>query len=234
MPLLYALVSRHVDVLAEYTPDGVTGNFPTIARVLLKKLETAAASTNPAADSVRRSFEHDQYAFHTLQQLQPAPLTFLVLADKAFPRTAALACLDAVQRRFDAQYGARAATAIAYAYQADFSRTLRAQLERANAAAASADTMAQIRNGIADVKEQMADSIDAVILRGERIELLVDKSEELEAQAIRFERGGRALKCDALRQNAKWGAILCVVLAIIVTGFVMGFCGADFHKCRKS
>ena len=232
MPLLYALVSRHVDVLAEYTPDGVTGNFSTIARVLLKRLEPA--STSPTTDSIRRSFEHDQYAFHTLQQLQPAPLTFLVLADKAFPRVAALACLDAVQRRFDAQHGARAATAIAYAYQADFSRVLRAQLERANEDAASGDTIGQIRTGIADVKEQMVENIDKVIMRGERIELLVDKSEELEAQAIRFQRSSRGLKCEMLRKNTKWGAILFVVLAIIVTGFVMGFCGADFHKCRKS
>ena len=227
MPLMYALVSRQANVLAEHTPDGVTGNFSTIARVLLKKIQ-------PTADNnVRRSFEHDQYAFHTLQQHHP-DIIFLVMADKAFPRPAAFSFLDAVQQRFDSQYGLRAETAIAYAYQADFSRVLMSQMDRVNEEQSSGNTMTQIRTGIADVKDQMVDNIDKVIMRGEKIELLVDKSEELETRAIKFQRSSRGLRRGMLWKNAKWGAILLVVLALIVLGIIMAFCGADFHKCRHT
>jgi hypothetical protein len=36
MPLIYSLVSRSIHVLAEYTASGLTGNFSTVSRVLLK------------------------------------------------------------------------------------------------------------------------------------------------------------------------------------------------------
>ena len=230
MPLMYALVSRQANVLAEHTPDGVTGNFSTIARVLLKKIQPASTD---ASNNVRRSFEHDQYAFHTLQQHHP-DLIFLVMADKAFPRPAAFTFLDSVQQRFDGQYGQRAETAIAYAYQADFSRVLKSQMDRVNDDQSSGNTMTQIRSGIADVKDQMVENIDKVIMRGEKIELLVDKSEELETRAIKFERSSRGLRRDMCKKNLKWGVILFAVLALIVLGIIMGFCGADFHKCRHS
>ncbi len=38
MPLIYSLVSRSIHVLAEYTASGLTGNFSTVSRVLLKKI----------------------------------------------------------------------------------------------------------------------------------------------------------------------------------------------------
>lgn len=36
MPIIYSLVSRSIHVLAEYTAAGLTGNFSTVSRVLLK------------------------------------------------------------------------------------------------------------------------------------------------------------------------------------------------------
>ena len=36
MPLIYSLVSRSISVLAEYTANGLTGNFSNVSRVLLK------------------------------------------------------------------------------------------------------------------------------------------------------------------------------------------------------
>ena len=236
MPLTYALVSRQANVLAEHTPEGVTGNFSTIARVLLKKLPTttpASSSSSNDTTTTRRSFEHDSYAFHTLQQQHP-PITYLVMADKQFPRAAAMQFLDTIQQRFTSQYGTHSDTAIAYAYQNDFGRVLKQQLERINEEQASGNTITQIRTGLSDVKEQMVENIDKVIMRGERIELLVDKSEELETRAIKFERSSRGLRRGMLWKNAKWGIILFVVLALIVLGIIMGFCGADFHKCRHS
>lgn len=40
MPLIYSLVSRSIHVLAEYTASGLTGNFSTVSRVLLKVRHT--------------------------------------------------------------------------------------------------------------------------------------------------------------------------------------------------
>ena len=53
MTILYAVVSRGKTVLAEYT--SITGNFPTVTRVLLGKI---------ADEDAKMSYVYDQYVFH--------------------------------------------------------------------------------------------------------------------------------------------------------------------------
>jgi len=221
MPLLYSLVSREVNVLAEYQLDNLTGNFSTISRVLLRKV-------SPSLDE-QKSFQHDNFAFHYRQSHQ---LIYLVMADKSTRPSRAFAFLDEIERRFLHQYGQRANTAVAFAFNADFSRILKAEMERFNEVA-SDDKFSEIRTNLQDVKEQMVDNLDQVIQRGEKIDLLVDKSEELEVHAIRFNKSSRQLKWYMCRQNVKWTMVAILVVVLIILGLVMGFCGANFSKCKK-
>ena len=143
MCAVYALVSRDVSVLAEYQVDGLTGNFSTISRVLLRKIQ-------PGVDE-KRSFQHDAYAFH-YQQLDA--LIYMVMADKDIRPSRAFAFLDQVRERFTAQYGQRAKTAVAFAFNADFSRALKAEIDRFNEVAGD-DRFTAIRTNLNDVKEQV-------------------------------------------------------------------------------
>ena len=54
MPILYALIARGPVVLAEYSEK--TGNFPTVTRVLLGKIDDSA--------DCRKSIKADEYTFH--------------------------------------------------------------------------------------------------------------------------------------------------------------------------
>ena len=53
---VYSLISRDVNVLAEQTATGLSGNFAAITRVLLKKI--------PAGEDGKMSYAYDQYIFH--------------------------------------------------------------------------------------------------------------------------------------------------------------------------
>ena len=52
----------------------------------------------------------------------------------------------------------------------------------------SADNIAVVQAKIDTVKDIMVENIDRVLERGEKIELLVDKTDKLNQQAFKFER----------------------------------------------
>ncbi|KAJ6433045.1 hypothetical protein OIU84_020136 [Salix udensis] len=63
--------------------------------------------------------------------------------------------------------------------------------------------LSKLKAQITEVKGIMMDNIDKVLDRGERIELLVDKTENLQFQADSFQRQGRELRRKMWLQNLK-------------------------------
>jgi len=220
MPLIYSLVSRGVHVLAEYTENGLTGNFSTVSRVLLKKIPTDKDS--------KQSLMYDKYVFHYDCE---EGIVYLVMSDTEFSRSLAFTYLTDIKQRFQNTYGDRAKTAIAFAFNADFSRVLQSQMERINSNSEDPKISA-IKGQLSEVKDNMVNNIDKVLLRGEKIELLVDKSESLEQHAFKFQRASKGLKRTMCLKNAKWTAVILVILALIILFICMGICGANFDKCK--
>ena len=54
--------------------------------------------------------------------------------------------------------------------------------------------MRKVKGEIDEVKSVMVSNIEKVLERGERIELLVDKTENLESSAVQFKTSSTALK----------------------------------------
>lgn len=52
----------------------------------------------------------------------------------------------------------------------------------------TSDNIAKVQSQIDTVKDVMIENIDRVLERGERIELLVDKTDRLNQQAFKFEK----------------------------------------------
>jgi vesicle-associated membrane protein 7 len=78
----------------------------------------------------------------------------------------------------------------------EFSRVLMKQMNYFNSGAG--DKIQQVRNALEDTKNIMVENIDKVLERGEKIELLVDKTDRLRDQGLKFEKNSRQLK------NAMW------------------------------
>ena len=67
--------------------------------------------------------------------------------------------------------------------------------------------------------------------RGEKIELLVDKTEKLETDAFRFKKQSTRLKHQMWWQNAKFMLLIVAVLALFIY-FVCGLaCGFTLKNC---
>lgn len=78
-----------------------------------------------------------------------------------------------------AEYGLTVATAIAYGMNSEFSQVLALEMRRFNEAGHSSSIMQQVHGQIDELRNIMVQNIDNVTARGERIELLVDKTENL-------------------------------------------------------
>lgn len=77
-----------------------------------------------------------------------------------------------------AEYGLTVATAIAYGMNSEFSDVLAVEMRRFNEVGNSS-IMHQVHGQIDELKNIMVQNIDNVTARGERIELLVNKTENL-------------------------------------------------------
>lgn len=218
MTILYGLISRGKNVLAEFTP--TSGNFPTITRVLLGKI--------PDQDG-KMSYVYDHYVFHYIVENH---ITYLCMCDDMNKRRVPFLFLEDIKQRFTSAYGESVQTAHAFAMSEEFGRTMQKQMEFYNSS--SADSFAQVNSKLDDVKNVMVQNIEMVLERGEKLELLVDKTDKLQAEAFKFNRGAKALKDAMLWRQIKLYAIGFAIVGFIILVICWIACGADFSKCKSN
>lgn len=160
-------------------------------------------------------------------------ITFLCLADEEFGRRIAFAFLEDIKSRFKATYGDRGKTALAYGMNADFSRVLQNQMDYYSNNP-NADRINKVRAEIDEVKSVMVHNIETVLERGERIELLVDRTENLNQTAFKFKKQSTQLKRAMWWKNVKIMIILAFVVLVIVYFIVALACGGfALQSCVK-
>ena len=138
----------------------------------------------------RVTYSQDRHLYHILCD---NGIIYLTMADESFGRRIPFSFLEDIKNRFTSQYGATASTALAYAYNTEFSRVLRQQMEYFSTNP-NADSINKVKSEIAEVKNVMVENIEKVLDRGEKIELLMDKTDRLQGEASRFRGQARKLK----------------------------------------
>ncbi|KOM34428.1 hypothetical protein LR48_Vigan02g057800 [Vigna angularis] len=198
--LIYSFVARGTMILAEYTE--FSGNFTTIASQCLQKLP----STNN-----RFTYNCDG---HTFNYLVESGFTYCVVAVESAGRQLPIAFLERVKEEFSKKYGAgKAATASAKSLNREFGPKLKQQMQYC------VDHPEEI-NKLAKVKAQVSE-VKGVLDRGEKIEMLVDKTDSLRSQAQDFRTQGTKVKRKMWVQNMKIKLIVFgIVLALILIMFM--------------
>ena len=218
--IIYALVARGTCVLAEFTT--TSGNFTTVTRRILEKI--------PREDA-KMSYVYDSHVFH---YVVAHGITYMCMADTDFGRGVPFAFLDDITRRWSTTYGERGQTALAYGMNEDFSRVLQKQMDYFSRDP-NADRMARVQGEIDEVRSVMVHNIERVLERGEKIELLVQKTDELGHQAFKFEKEARTLKRAMIWKRVRLYLVISFVVAVLVVIAAMLACGGvDFHpRCAS-
>lgn len=96
-----------------------------------------------------------------------------------------------------------------------------------------ADSLTAARREIDSVKDIMTENIERVLERGERIDLLVDKTDRLGGSARDFRVRSKNLRRQFWWKNVRLMVLLGVVVVFLLYIFIGFGCGLpSFQKCR--
>ena len=103
-----------------------------------------------------------------------------------------------------------------HSLQASFGPTI-AQLVHQYNTAPPSDELSRAQAELAQVKDIMVQNVEQILSRGERIELLVDKTDNMASQATAFRRGARTVRRGMWWKNVK----------VVALGGVVGMVSRD-------
>lgn len=211
MPILYAVVSRGTTVLARYAH--CIGNFSEVADQVLSQI---------GPDDSKMTYSHGSYLFHYITEDR---IIFLCISDDEFERCKAFLFLNEIKKKFQATYGsAHAHSALPYAMNNEFSKILAGQMKHFSEAR-NMDAIGILQTQVEDVKNIMVQNIDTLATRGERLELLVNKTENLSEASITFRKSSRNLSRSLFWKNVKIYVVVGVIILITTYFIVSMACG---------
>jgi len=215
--LLCCVISRGTTVLARYAQ--CAGNFNEICELVLAKI--------PPGDG-KMSYSHGEFFYHYTSK---NGIITLVISDSSLDQGAAFSFIDNIYDKFYRQYGQRSQTAIAYAMNNEFSLVIANEMKRANTKEAP-DKISTLQDEVNHVKDIMVANIDVIMERGEKLDLLLDKTENLSANSVTFRTTSRNLQRAMWWKNIKLtvgaavGIVVCLYLIVSIS------CGGlDWKNC---
>ncbi|KAI3351266.1 hypothetical protein L3Q82_005818 [Scortum barcoo] len=199
MAILFAVVARGTTILAKHAWCG--GNFLEVTEQILAKIPS---------ENNKLTYSHGSYLFHYICHDR---IIYLCITDDDFERSRAFSFLSEVKKRFQTTYGSRAQTALPYAMNSEFSSTLAAQMKHHSDPRGS-DRLTETQMQVDDLKGIMVRNIDLVAQRGEKLELLIDKTENLVDSSVTFKTTSRNLARAMCMKNLKLTVVIVLVCLV--------------------
>lgn len=214
--MIYSFVARGTVILADYTD--FSGNFAGIAAQCLQKLPATNNKFTYSCDG------------HTFNYLVDNGFTYCLVAVESVGRQIPIAYLERIKEDFTNRYGGgKAAIAVANSLKKEFGPKLKEQMQYCMDHPEEVSKLAKVKAQVSEVKGVMMENIEKVLDRGEKIELLVDKTENLRSQAQVFRQNGGQIKRKMWWQNMKIKLIVLAILIVLILIIVLSICGG--FKC---
>ncbi|KAF2143757.1 uncharacterized protein K452DRAFT_296740 [Aplosporella prunicola CBS 121167] len=226
-PLLYSCIAYNSTILTEHTASA-SSQTSSLASLILPKISHQSPQ--------KLTYTHGAHFIHYISAAPSehpgAPsaggLSYLVIAKSELGRRVPFGFLVEIKKQFLAQYEPRATDfgSLPPYGCAAFNATLkRLMVELGASEAGQNDAIRTAQNEIAGVREIMTENIERVLERGERIDLLVDKTDRLGGNARDFRVRSRGLRRRMWWKNVKLMALLIVVVIFLLYLFVGFGCG---------
>ena len=228
--IIYALIASDSNTTPLVEASLAEGNFSMLALKLLSKLKK-----NTSASYVYEN----KYIFHYNNDSE---VTFLCMTDAAFNNRTAYAFLFEIKEKFFEKYGDGARNMPGYGANKDFSYFLKGKMHFYNSDQGGNDKIKMVRENIEKTKDIMIENIDKVLARGERIELLVNKTHQLSDSSVNMRKSVIIMQATHVKRfmwckNAKITALLVFIVMVrdmqVILFFIVVFsCGGfSFSKC---
>ncbi|KAK9366007.1 synaptobrevin-domain-containing protein [Lipomyces kononenkoae] len=224
---LYACVAHGTTVLADYAP--LRSNANAVAAIILPKI--------PAEEDQKLTYIHNNWLVHYIttaaNELVPGGVTFLAITLSTVPRRVPFTYLLEVQRKFNETFSLGQVGECHEPYAlASFSHTIGQLMSKADSP--DADRAKVVRQEINQVKDIMSQNIERVIERGERIDVLVDKTDHMSQTAFAFRKRSTSLRRQMWWKNRRL-VVLLIIAVIFLIYVLVGFgCGLpSWQNCIR-
>ncbi|SZE99555.1 unnamed protein product [Blumeria hordei] len=235
--LIYACIAHNSTILTEHI-SAASPQASSLASIVLPKI----SHTTPN----KLTYTHNSNFIHFIADSpsQYAPgasageLTYLVVADSALGRRIPFQFLDEVKKVFLEKYPAESTdfSCLPVYGAGNFNVELQVLTKEFSATqGGEQDTIRNVREEIDSVRGIMCQNIDSLLERGERIDLLIDKTNRLGGNAYDFRIRTRGLRRKMWWNNVKLVILLIFVILFLVYLFVGFGCGLPgWSKCIGS
>jgi vesicle-associated membrane protein 7 len=222
-----ACIAHNTTILTECTTSA-TSQTSSLASLILPKID----HSSPQKLTYTHGSNHIHYIAASPSEYPPAQptaggLTYLVISDSStINRRISFGFLVELRRRFlSPQYFAPESTDFSdlpnYGAAA-FNGEMRAlMVEYGTTARGRDDALGNAQREIEDVRGIMTRNIEGLLERGERIDLLVDKTDRLGGSASEFRVRSRGLKRRMWWKNVKLMGLLALVVVLILVTVVV-------------
>eukprot|EP00761_Pharyngomonas_kirbyi_P012128 gb/GECH01012155.1/.p1 GENE.gb/GECH01012155.1/~~gb/GECH01012155.1/.p1 ORF type:complete len:209 (+),score=44.73 gb/GECH01012155.1/:1-627(+) len=203
----FALIGNSDQVVAEYPKQ--RKNLSETVKLIMNRTNTA--------HNHKRTYTQETYNFHYL--CNDGTLFFCV-ADADYPIRICYAFLSAVQEDFINNT------------TRNFTKLLKEKIEYYNNP--QNDKVSKVQSEINEVKDIMRDNIDRVLERGERLEDLSGRAEDLQRSSKMFVGTARKAKRKMCMRNFYITIILIIVILVILAVVILiAYCFPTFSRCKS-
>lgn len=237
-PLLYSCIAYRTTILSEHTTSASSGT-SSLASLILPKIDHS--KPQKLTYTHNQNFVHyiaDAPSDYSSSDSTAGGLTYLVVASSSFGRRIPFGYLVEIKKQFLARYDPDStdfASLPPYG-AADFNAQLKKlMVGYGTTEGGKQDAITNTQQEIDNVKGIMTQNIERVLERGERIDLLVDKTDRLGVGARDFRVRSRGLKRRMWWKNVKLMVLLGVVVVFLLYLFVGFGCGLPgWSRCVGS
>ncbi|PVD39465.1 hypothetical protein C0Q70_02096 [Pomacea canaliculata] len=186
------------------------GNFEDVMKSMLSNI--------PTSSDGKRTYTAHSYDFHCLIE---NGIIFICATESGAGKNSPYSFLSEIKRRFQSgPLASRAMTASVGELSRDFDFVLSQQMKNFSKPGAG-DTVSHLQSQVDEVKGVMTQNIERVLERGDRLEDLMDKTEELEAGAANFQKTSRKIRKKYWWKNKKMTLILCGVGLVVIIVIIL-------------
>lgn len=229
-----AVVHGKDDIIKEC--DIVPGQARQLALVVLDKVEN---------ETKKQSFLHEEMSVHYVSKASeefnnnnnnsnicPDGVTFIVVTKRDVERRMPFLFLLQLERTFDSKYVPEIRSDISELKE---NNTLLPEMRQLIKTCESGenDATGLAKSEIEQVKNIMVENVERILERGERINLLISKTDRMNNNALAFRRRTVAVRRSMWWKNIKL-CVLLIVVAVFVVYLLMAFvCGLTFDECLR-
>ncbi|CAH9087746.1 unnamed protein product [Cuscuta europaea] len=150
---------------------------------------------------------------------------YCVVAVESAGRQIPIAFLERVKDEFYQKYGkGKGVSAGANGLKREFGPKLKEHMRYCAEHPEEMNKIAKVKAQVNEVKGVMMGNIEKVLDRGEKIELLVDKTDNLRSQAQDFRKQGTKMKRKMWFENMKIKLVVAGILALLILMIVLSVC----------